>query len=215
MDDLETRKVKSEIFKNYIGAIAIFVGGLWVLYNFQVLRTAYTANLDLSIKESNLVLLDFDIEVEILDSPCESKVGLQVDVLIKNKGNFPVIMYLANEKTGMGISKIAEGFDKDGHPNVKKFYSSIPYNIHFENLWMEKTTVVALPNIETKIVYFINVDEPGYYLASFFSGVASEPLNLMEKHTKGIDKGDMPTLNIWSTQKYFSVPNRNKLEQCG
>lgn len=214
MGDLETQKQKSEIFKNYLGVAAVVLGGIWALYNFHVLRTKHTAQLDLSIKESKLVALDLDIEILALNAPCEPKIGLEAIVLIENKGDFPVRLKLANEKTGFGITKIAEGYDKNGHPNVTKFYTSIPYSFHFDGMWAEKKEVVALPGAITEITYFVAVDEPGYYLASFFSALPPEPLGLIDKHVKGGDSNSSPALNIWSATKYFSVPKGNKGSEC-
>ncbi|KNC68946.1 hypothetical protein AC626_01555 [Pseudoalteromonas rubra] len=214
MSGMEEQKLRSEIFKNYWGVIAIILGGIWALYNFHILRTEYSAQLDLSVKESKLVALDLDIEVSILDVHCEDKIGLELDVLIENKGSYPIKLNLANEKTGFGVTKVVEGNDSNGHPNVKKFYPSVPYSFHYNGFWAEKKAVVALPNVITKITYFVTVDEPGYYLASFFSAIPQESLNLIEKHTKGKEGGTASALNTWSTIKYFSIPNHTKSIEC-
>lgn len=214
MSDMEEKKLRSEVFRNYWGVIAIILGGVWALYNFHVLRAEYSAQLDLSVKESKLVALDLNIEVSTLDVYCEDKIGLELNVLIENKGYYPIKLNLANGKTGFGVTKVVEGYDRNGHPNVKKFYPIVPYSFHYNSIWAEKKAVVALPNVITKITYFVTVNEPGYYLASFFSTVPQESLNLIEKHTKGKEDDTTAALNTWSTVKYFSIPRRTKSIEC-
>lgn len=214
MDDFEKQKFRSEIFKNYLSSIAIVIGGIWVLYNFHVLRSAYTTHLDIATKESKLLALDLDIQVSVLDSPCELSTGLEVLVLIENKGDYPVKLNLVDGKTGFGVSKIEQGYDENGHPKVSEFYPSVPYSFYFAGVWAEQTEVVALPGIKTALTYFVTVEQGGYYLASFFSEISSEPLELITKHTKGEGSDSPPNINVWTAQKYFSMPEQGLTNQC-
>jgi len=214
VENLDKSKAVSEIIKNYLGVVAIFFGGIWALYNFHILRTAYTTELNISTKESNLISLDFDTTVNLLEQACEPLTGLEVIIKIQNKGSYPVLLDLTGGKASFELSKLGKGYDKDGHPNITKAYPGVPYNFHAANTWSEQTAVVVLPGITTELHYFVAVESSGYYMASFFSAIAKQSLDVMNKHTQGSNTEITKNLNVWSTQKYFSIPERKKSELC-
>ncbi len=214
INNIEKQKINSEIVKNYLAAIAIVIGGVWVLYNFHALRTAYTTHLDIASKEATLVALDFDLHVSVIESICEPQTGLEVIVMIENKGNLPVKLNLADSETGFGVSRIGQGFDENGNPDIIEFVPAKPYSFYFDGTWGDHSELVVLPGIKTSLTYFVTVEHGGYYLASFLSKIPPESLKLMVKHAKGESIKTPPDVSIWSAQKYFSVPERISKSEC-
>ncbi len=204
MEDFERKVAVSEMWKNYLGLIALIIGGFWAVYTFHALKSSYSAHLDIESKEASRLLLDFDIKVTELNCDSENLIGLEMEVCITNHGTLPAKIELSKSNSSFNVVKLQPGVDVDQNPNIGELYTAESFSFYNGKAWGVNSGVVALPKVTTSIKYFVQVKDPGYYFVSFSAPVSLDAQQTIEKREIGSNPSSIAS-HIWNAQKYFSV----------
>lgn len=207
-NELESRKLKTEIWKNIISCVAIIAGGFWALYTFSRLEESYFSSISISEKESSFLSIETTMSVAELNSLCNEKIGLEVIVNFENKGIYPVEIDLGKKAT-FGVAILGDGLDEKRFQKVNGFYTAKPYGFYFATAWGIFSNITIPPKVKISVPYFVQVDKPGTYFVSFRSELSEDAQDKLNKNKiEGVSL-EYADLHSWSTQKYIVIKGGN------
>ncbi len=197
-DQLEIKKLKAEIWNTWLSAIAIVIGGIWVLFVFYALREAYLAEAAVADIEARNIALELRLEEKELENNY-----WVVSVIIENKGIFPVDINLQGEEV-FTISKIEDVVSLE-QVDVSNTQKSRPYNLITPEVLRSISSVTVFPGTASSVHYLVELPADGVHFASFISEITPNVLQLINRQERG-DLGEVVTHgSAWMAQKYFST----------
>lgn len=185
--DISTTKPSdfSTIFHNFISALAIIIGGLWVIASFNLAKQVETANQNLDLKKKEIeekqLLIDnteasiisIDHKVINYHSPeSPNTMGLIIEVKIKNSGKSRLTFNL--DKNPLTVYNIEA---KDHMLLKKRALNPIVYSTIGSKSDGEKSRplskFISLKSSERILSYFVTVDKDELYYITFKSQLDS------------------------------------------
>jgi hypothetical protein len=193
MEELERKKVISEIWHNWVIMISIAVAGLWASYSFWALKEVHRV-------ESKQVALEFNLEISQVEVDQKGKFGIETVLKIKNNGIRPVDVDLSGDET-FTISRLGD-VESTNPREVKNVYTTKAYNRITLDALRELTSASVYPGV---VSYFMVVDDPGLYFVSFISEIPEDVLKLMTKQEVGDKEESSSHPPAWGVQKYLKI----------
>ncbi len=201
--EIEKEKLKTDILESKVKIIAVVMAGLWALFTFNALRTVYKSDAKIAAQEASHVSLEFDLATETIRSDKPGKIGLEVTVTVKNVGIFAVDLDLSSSEV-MTVSKL-DGCINPNFVGVTHSYPAKAHSYITAQYLRTMSSALVTPGVELKIPFYVEVDGPGLYYASFISYIPKSVLDRINLQELGDleEESDLPP--VWGAQKYFRI----------
>ncbi|MBO0321833.1 hypothetical protein J0X14_05955 [Muricauda sp. CAU 1633] len=209
---LEERKLRTEILKNWTYIITVVAGGIWTYYTFGSLKKVYLAEAGVTSIEANNVALEFKMETKEIGRHPNEGIGLETVVSITNKGIYRIDVDLSGPETftlsriGKPNYKINNGILTVNTVPVSAVYSTKSFSRITKSEIRQITSVSVPPSVTIEIKYYLDVESPGLYYASFISVIPQDVLEIMTKQEIGDLDEKVTHGSAWLVQSYFEVP---------
>ncbi len=203
MQNLSERKTQFEIWESKAKIFAILLGGLWAIFTFTTLREKYQVELKIAEQESRHVALKVSMAQKIIPSENAGKIGVSIIVSAENDGIFPIDIDLSGEEllivtklgSEVGVNRIS----------VEGEYPARAFNLITKNVLRSLSSITVFPGSSQDIHFYVEVDGPGVYFASFISIIPDEVLYLINQQEKGDLGESVAEASAWGAQLYFRV----------
>ncbi len=211
---LETKKLRTEVWKNGLYIIAVLVAALWTYVTFGSLKKVYLAEAEVTQIEANNVALEFKITANEITIDKKGRIGVEVAVSITNKGIYRIDVDLNDPET-FTVAQIQDAVyqNTDGVWSVSslpvsKVYTTKPYSRLTQQVIRNVTSTSVPPSVTVDVKYFLYVDEPGLYYASFISVIPEDVLEIMTKQEIGDQDEAVTHESAWLVQSYFELKRK-------